>query len=51
MPYYWRFFIFIYLTYRLITVMIIEGDKYKNKGIQQWTSDVKINAKRGKNFR
>ena len=40
--------IFIYLTYRLITIMFIEGDKYKTKGIQQWTSDVKINAKRGR---
>lgn len=40
--------IFIYICYRLFTVMFIKGDEYKSKGVQQWTNDSRINAKRGR---
>ena len=40
--------IFIYIIYRLCNIMILSGDDYKNKGIQQWTNDSRISAKRGR---
>ncbi|WP_291561970.1 MULTISPECIES: stage V sporulation protein D [unclassified Clostridium] len=40
--------IFIYISYRLFTIMFIKGDEYKSKGVQQWTNDSRIDAKRGK---
>ena len=40
--------IFIYISYRLFTIMFIKGDEYKSKGVQQWTNDSRIDAKRGR---
>ena len=39
---------FTYLVFRLGKIMLIQGDEYKSKGIQQWTSDVRISGKRGR---
>ena len=38
----------ILLTYRLFYVMVILSPKYKKMAIDQWTSEVKISAKRGR---
>ncbi|WP_461615336.1 stage V sporulation protein D [Clostridium sp. Marseille-QA1073] len=40
--------IFIYIMYRLVTIMFVKGDEYKSKGVQQWTNDSRISAKRGR---
>lgn len=40
--------VFIGLTIRLGFIMFVSGDTYKARATQQWTSDVKINAKRGR---
>ncbi|MEG0132615.1 MAG: stage V sporulation protein D [Clostridium sp.] len=40
--------IFTVLTVRLGYVMFVKESTYKSLATQQWTSDVKINAKRGK---
>jgi stage V sporulation protein D (sporulation-specific penicillin-binding protein) len=42
------FLIFIGLVIRLSFIMFVKGDTYKARATQQWTSDVKINAKRGR---
>jgi stage V sporulation protein D (sporulation-specific penicillin-binding protein) len=42
------FVIFIGLVVRLSVIMFVKGDIYKARGTQQWTNDVKINAKRGR---
>lgn len=41
------FLVFIGLTVRLGYVMFVKGTTYKSLATQQWTSDVRINAKRG----
>ena len=41
-------FIFFLLFARMIFVMVIQSPKYKNIAIAQWTSEVKISAKRGR---
>ena len=40
--------VFIGLTIRLGYVMFVKESKYKSLASQQWTSDVRINAKRGR---
>lgn len=40
--------IFIGLTARLSFIMFVKGSTYKDRGTQQWTNDVKIDAKRGR---
>jgi len=40
--------IFIGLTVRLTFIMFVKGNAYKDRGTQQWTNDVKIDAKRGR---
>ncbi|MEG1256301.1 stage V sporulation protein D [Clostridium sp.] len=42
------FLVFIGLTIRLGYVMFVKESTYKSLATQQWTSDVKINAKRGR---
>lgn len=42
------FMIFIGLSVRISYIMFVKGDTYKARATQQWTSDVKINAKRGR---
>lgn len=42
------FAIFIGLIVRITFIMFVEGGTYKARATQQWTSDVKINAKRGR---
>jgi len=39
---------FFLLFARMISLMIIQSSKYKNIAIAQWTSEVKISAKRGR---
>ena len=40
--------VFIGLTIRLGYVMFVKESTYKSLASQQWTSDVRINAKRGR---
>ncbi len=40
--------VFIALTIRLSYIMFFKQDKYKALATKQWTSDVRINAKRGR---
>lgn len=40
-------FIFFFLFLRLIYVMLIQGDTYKDKAVVQWNSTMTVNAKRG----
>ncbi|WP_010292344.1 stage V sporulation protein D [Clostridium senegalense] len=42
------FVIFITLIIRLSYIMIVKGDDYKDRAIVQWTSDVRVSAKRGR---
>ncbi len=42
------FLVFLGLSIRLGYVMFVEESTYKSLAKQQWTSDVRINAKRGK---
>lgn len=42
------FLLFFVLIIKLCTIMIGNSDEYKAMAIEQWTSDVKIDAKRGK---
>lgn len=42
------FVIFFALSIRLTYIMVFKGKELKNKAINQWTSEVKIAAKRGK---
>lgn len=42
------FLVFVGLTARLGYIMFFRQDKFKSLATQQWTSDVKINAKRGR---
>lgn len=39
--------LFIYLFIRLVYVMIIKGDNYKNQAVIQWNNNVTVSAKRG----
>ena len=40
--------IFFFLFARMVFVMVIQSPKYKDIAIAQWTSEVKISAKRGR---
>lgn len=42
------FLVFLFLSGRLAYIMFIKESDYKALATQQWTSDVRINAKRGK---
>jgi len=42
------FLLFILLVTRLSYVMIVKGPDYKERAVLQWTSDVRIAAKRGR---
>ena len=40
--------VFLVLSIRLSYIMIVKRDEYSAKAIEQWTSEVKIDAKRGR---
>ena len=42
------FFLLLVLTIRLSYIMIFKSDEYSELAVEQWTSEVKISAKRGK---
>ncbi|WP_426349471.1 stage V sporulation protein D [Alloiococcus sp. CFN-8] len=42
------FFIFILLSVRVAYIMVVKGPEYKAMATEQWTSRVKIDAKRGR---
>jgi stage V sporulation protein D (sporulation-specific penicillin-binding protein) len=40
--------VFVLLTIRLSYIMVVDGADYSGRAEEQWTSEVKIDAKRGR---